>query len=83
MFDWFGSRDYKMPKTTVPYIETPTAEEVQYSIGTTSENRIALRIGYTTLTMNRKGCNDLIEQLEVFMKQLPNEVEIETDFVDK
>jgi hypothetical protein len=78
MFDWFGRKsDYtnvvKFPeqvKNPVPYIEAPKAEEVHYSIGITSEDRIALRIGYSTLTMNKEGCENLIEQLEVFVKQL-------------
>jgi len=85
MFDWFGRKsDYsnvvKFPETkavpNVPYIEQPAPEEVHYTIGTTNKNRIALKIGYTTLTMNKAGCEDLIEQLEVFMKQIKEE---ETD----
>ena len=78
MFDWFKRPDYsnviKFPETkagpSVPYIEQPKPEEIHYSIGITSEDRIALRIGYTTLTMNKTGCEDLIEQLELFVKQL-------------
>jgi hypothetical protein len=78
MFDWFKKSDYsnvvKFPEPvrtpTVPYIEQPKPEELHYSIGITSEDRIALKIGYTTLTMNTAGCEDLIEQLEVFVKQL-------------
>ena len=78
MFDWFRSPDYsnviKFPETkavpSVPYIEQPKPEETHYTIGITSEDRIALKIGYSTLTMNRTGCEDLIEQLEVFLKQL-------------
>jgi hypothetical protein len=27
-------------------------------------------MGYTTLTMNKKGCQDLIDQFEVFKNQL-------------
>jgi hypothetical protein len=82
MFDWFKKPDYKNvvplfpePKA-VPYIEPPTKEQEYYSIGITSENRITLKTGYTTLTMNHKGCSDLIEQLQVFMKQIE---EKETD----
>ena len=84
MFDWFKKPNYsnvvKFPEQIKvpanPYIEQPTPEEVQYSIGITSENRIALKLGYTTLTMNHKGCEDFIEQLAVFMKQIKQE---ETD----
>jgi hypothetical protein len=78
MFDWFGRKsDYsnvvKFPeqiKSTTPYIEQPQPEELHYTIGVTSEDRIALKIGYSTLTMSKTGCEDLIEQLEVFVKQL-------------
>jgi hypothetical protein len=77
MFDWFKKPNYsnvvKFPeqiKAPTPYVEQPTPEELHYSIGITSEDRIALKIGYTTLTMNKSGCEDLIEQLEVFVKQL-------------
>ena len=78
MFDWFKRPNYsnvvKFPEQIKvpanPYIEQPKAEELHYSIGITSEDRIALKIGYTTLTMNKAGCEDLIEQLEVFVKQL-------------
>jgi hypothetical protein len=78
MFDWFKRPDYsnviKFPEPKVvppvPYIEQPKPEEMHYSIGITSEDRVALRIGYSTLTMNITGCEDLIEQLEVFVKQL-------------
>ena len=77
MFDWFKRPDYsnviKFPeqgKVPMTYIEPPKAEEIQYSIGITNEDRIALKIGYSTLTMNKMGCENLIEQLDVFVKQL-------------
>jgi hypothetical protein len=82
MFNWFKKPDYsnviKFPeqvKIPAPYIEKPKEEEVHYSIGITNEDRIALRIGYTTLTMNTIGCEDLIEQLEVFIKQIKQKEE--------
>jgi hypothetical protein len=36
----------------------------------TSENRLELKMGYSTITMNHGGCVNLMEQLEVFRKQL-------------
>ena len=79
MFDWFKKPDYKNvvplfpePKA-VPYIEPPAQEETYYSIGITSENRITLKVGYTTLTMSRKGVENLIQQLAVFRDQFPEE----------
>ena len=74
MFDWFGRREYsQVQPPTTPYIELPKAEEIQYSIGVTSEGRISLKIGYSTLTMNRTGVEHLIQQLAVFRDQLDNE----------
>ena len=78
MFEWFKRPDYsnvvKFPEQIKvpanPYVEQPTPEEIQYSVGITNEDRIALKIGYSTLTMNKEGCENLIEQLEVFVKQL-------------
>ena len=78
MFDWFKKLDYKNvvplfpePKV-VPYIEPPKEKEQEYySIGITSEDRMTFKTGITTLTMSRKGCEHLIEQLTVFMNQLP------------
>ena len=82
MFDWFKRPNYsnvvKFPeqiKVPTPYVEQATPEELHYSIGITSEDRVALKVGYTTLTMNRAGCEDLIEQLEVFVKQIKQKEE--------
>ena len=78
MFNWFKTSDYKnvvpMFPDQVPYIETlEQKSETYYSIGVTSDSRISIKIGYTTLTMNRKGIQDLIQQLQVFRDQLPEE----------
>jgi hypothetical protein len=79
IFDWFKKPDYsnvvKFPERTpaVPYVEPPKQEETYYSIGVTSENRITLKTGYSTLTMNRKGVENLIQQLAVFRDQLDEE----------
>jgi hypothetical protein len=73
IFDWFKRPDYtnivKFPKpvkTPAPYIEP----QEYYSIGITNDNQIRFKIGYSTLTMNQKGCENLIEQLELFKNQL-------------
>jgi hypothetical protein len=74
MFNWFKTPEYTVPVTsTVPYITTPEKEKEFYSIGITSEDRMTFKIGHSTLTMNRQGVEHLIEQLEVFMNQLPLE----------
>jgi hypothetical protein len=78
IFDWFKSReerlkDYNVVKFPSPVVapSPPTKEGVEhYSIGVTSDNCITLRIGYTTLTMNEQGAQNLIEQLELFTKHV-------------
>ena len=79
MFDWFKNSEHKnvvslpFPKPViVPYVEPPKEKEQEYySIGVTSEGKMTFKTGITTLTMSRKGCEDLIEQLTVFKNQLP------------
>lgn len=71
MFDFFKRRDYKMPE--VPTISAPEPTEC-YSIGTTTEGtHLTFKLGYTTLTMNKVGCQHLIDQLELFKTQLKAE----------
>ena len=74
IFDFFKKREHsnvlKFPETKVPYVEPPKKEQEHYSIGITDDNRITLRIGYTTLTMNQQGAGNLIRQLELFASQL-------------
>jgi hypothetical protein len=71
MFNFFNKPEYKMPEP-VSYVEPPKEQEY-YSIGVTSEGKMTFKTGITTLTMTRKGCEDLIEQLTVFKNQLREE----------
>ena len=41
-----------------------------YTLGMTSENRVEFKMGYSAITMNHDGLVNLMEQLEVFRKQL-------------
>jgi len=82
MFDWFKKTDYsnvvKFPeqiKVPTPYTEPPNKEQEYYSIGVTSENRITFKTGISTLTMNREGVENLIQQLSVFRDQIKEEQE--------
>ena len=90
-FDFFNRKDYsnviKFPerdatwKTTVPAEEPPKEvpekkdAKVYYRFGVTDTNRVAFQMGYSEITMNRKGCQDLIDQLTFFMNQLPEDGE--------
>jgi hypothetical protein len=83
MFDWFKNSEHKnvvslpFPKPViVPYVEPPKEKEQEYySIGVTSEGKMTFKTGITTLTMTRKGCEDLIEQLTVFKNQMHEDEE--------
>jgi hypothetical protein len=80
MFDWVKKN--KMPKNVVPFptpksvapVEPPAPKEkdpeIHYTIGHTSDNRVAFRLGYSTLMMNSAGVQTLIDQLEMYQSQL-------------
>lgn len=82
MFDWFKKRDYsnvvKFPKPeAVPYIDPPEKAEppanIFYRIGATDKNRISFQMGYSEITMNKQGVDNMIKQLEAFRDQLEDE----------
>ena len=82
MFDWFKKREYsnvvKFPELKpVEPIDPPAPKEkdpaIHYTIGHTDDNRVAFRLGYSTLMMNYQGVQTLIDQLELYQKQLHKE----------
>jgi hypothetical protein len=81
MFDWFKKPDYsnmvKFPEARVIPIVPPkesNAPETIYSIGATTElTHMTLRVGHSTLTMNKIGVQNLIDQLAVFRDKLEEE----------
>lgn len=91
MFDWFKSRkereeDYnnvvKFPEIPkVPYLVPPAPPEPEkparifYRIGVTDNNRVAFSMGQSEITMTKLGCEQMIEQIEVFMNQLRDETD--------
>ena len=80
MFDWFKKKESKVvpfpdvPKTEVkPESKEPekkTTGQSMYSIGLTDENRVSFRMGYSEITMNPQGVQNLIDQLELFKQQI-------------
>ena len=77
MFDWFKKRDYtnvvKFPEQpkAVPYIEPPEKPAVTYyRLGITDNSRVSLAMGYSEITMNAAGINNMIKQLECFRDQI-------------
>jgi hypothetical protein len=85
MFDLFKKN--KMPANVVPFpapkavepVEPPAPREkdpsIHYTIGHTSDNRVAFKLGYATLFMNYEGVQSLIDQLELYQSQLHQEQE--------
>jgi hypothetical protein len=85
MFDFFKKN--KMPKNVVPFpapkavapVEPPAPKEkditTYYTIGHTDDNRVSIKMGYTTLAMNSQGVQNLIDQLELYQSQLHKEQE--------
>lgn len=81
MFDWFGKKE--IPKYIPEGLGVPRRKEqveekkakepkvqTMYSIGLTDNNRVSLRMGYSEMTMNPQGVQNLIDQLELFKKQI-------------
>jgi hypothetical protein len=66
----------KMPYA-VPPMPPPKEKEakVYYRFGVTDNNRVAFQMGYSEITMNREGCQQLIDQITFFMNQIPEDAE--------
>lgn len=77
MFDWFKRKEKTKDESgnsaasngTDSKEYQPTGQTM-YSIGLTDENRVSLRMGYGEITMNSLGVQNLIDQLEVFKRQI-------------
>lgn len=85
MFNLFGKKDKtpsnvvpfpELPKA-VPYIEPPPEPEKPaqtfYRLGLTNNNRVSLQMGYSEITMNARGIDNMIAQLECFRDMLHEE----------
>lgn len=69
--------DFPKPKVVPPVPEVqPSKEEpakIFYRFGVTDNNRLAFQMGYSELTMNKQGIQNLIDQLTFFQSQLYDE----------
>lgn len=56
----------------MPEVEPPKEKPANtyYRLGLTDNNRISLQMGYSEVTMNKEGVQNLIDQLTLFMNQL-------------
>lgn len=71
-----ASNVYNLPKPKavpdMPEVEPPKEKDAKifYRFGLTDNNRIAFSMGYSEITMNKEGCQQMIDQLEFFKSQL-------------
>jgi hypothetical protein len=89
MFDWFKTRSYStggmvsdMEKVSrdmskvIPPMPSPSKNPtVCYSVGPTDDNRVSLSVGLNSITMNKQGCQNLIDALSVAMNSLQEDKE--------
>lgn len=66
-----------VPEVTPPKEEKPA--HTYYRLGITSDNRVSLAMGYSEITMNAAGIDNLIKQLEVFREQISSDYDPEED----
>lgn len=80
MFNWF-KKEQPESGTVLPTteIELEKPATVFYRIGATDQNRVSFQMGYTEITMDKDGVNNLIRQLAVFRDQLTDEDSEESD----
>lgn len=60
----------KMPYIAPPAPKTEAPAKIFYRIGVTDNNRVALSMGMSEITMTKLGVQNLIDQLEVFRDQI-------------
>lgn len=89
MFNWFGknkdayskeeiAKVYNFPEPKLvppPEVAPPKEAKIFYRIGATDQNRVAFSMGQMEITMNKQGCQQLIDQITVFMNQIQDEVD--------
>lgn len=68
--------DFPKPKA-VPYVEPPKPKEeparIYYRFGMTDNNRVAFSMGYSEITMNREGCQNLIDEITFYMNKIDDD----------
>ena len=71
-----ASNVYNLPKPKLVDPTPPKPEPKEepaktfYRLGLTDNNRVSFQMGYSEITMNKAGCQQMIEQLEFFQSQL-------------
>jgi hypothetical protein len=76
-----ASNVYNLPKPKAvpptPAVTPPKEEpaKIFYRLGLTDNNRVAFSMGYSEITMNHAGCQQMIDQLVFFQSQLYDETD--------
>lgn len=65
------------PMPAVPPKPKEKDANIFYRFGLTDNDRVAFSMGYSEITMNREGCQQLIDQIAFFMNQLPEDNDVE------
>jgi hypothetical protein len=91
MFDWFRNYgksegsvaedmnnvikfpELKAAPPPMPEVEQPA--KIFYRLGLTDNNRLAFSMGYSEITMNKQGVQNMIDQLAFFQSQLVDDEE--------
>ena len=74
-----ASNVYNLPKPKLVDPAPPKPEPKEepaktfYRLGLTDNNRVSFQMGYSEITMNAAGCQQMIDQLEFFKGQLYDE----------
>lgn len=64
---------FPVPEVVPPKEEKPAM--TYYRLGITNTNRVSFAMGYSEITLNAAGIDNLIKQLELFRDQLQEEDE--------
>jgi hypothetical protein len=77
MFDWFKKKEKsnviqfpEIPKTEVKPPEPEKPVTTYYRLGITNNSRVSFQMGYSEITMNADGVDNMIKQLQVFRDQV-------------
>ena len=75
----YGVPEQQPMWTSPPEPKKEEPAKIFYRFGVTDNNRVAFSMGYSEITMNREGCQQMIDQLTFFMNQLPADEEEATE----
>lgn len=84
MFDFFRRRTaeefieeakekYTVPPKPAPAPAPEKPATTYYRLGLTDNNRVSFQMGYSEITMNQKGVDNMIKQLELFRDMIADE----------